>query len=56
MKHNFNPLKDNPDLLTTLKKKPLENIVGKGEKALNQHFLTIFAILLRDKKPAFQFH
>ena len=30
----------NPDFLTTLtKKKPLENIVGKGENAGNQHFL-----------------
>ena len=26
-------------ILTTLKKKPLENIVGKGENAGNQHFL-----------------
>ena len=26
-------------LLTTLKKKPFENIVGKGENAVNQHFL-----------------
>ena len=26
-------------LLTTLKKKPKENIVGKGENAGNQHFL-----------------
>ena len=26
-------------LLTTLKKKPFENNVGKGENAGNQHFL-----------------
>ena len=26
-------------LLTTLRKKPFENIVGKGENAGNQHFL-----------------
>ena len=26
-------------ILTTLKKKPLENSVGKGENAGNQHFL-----------------
>ena len=25
--------------LTTLRKKPIENIVGKGENAGNQHFL-----------------
>ena len=35
---DINPLPHNPDL-TTLGKKPLENIVGKGEKAGNQHFL-----------------
>ena len=28
-------------LLTTLKKKPFENIVGKGENADNQHFLLL---------------
>ena len=28
----------NPDL-TTMRKKPSENIVGKGENASNQHFL-----------------
>ena len=35
----FNPLPHNPDFLTTLKKTPFENIVGKWENAGNQHFL-----------------
>ena len=34
----LNSLQHNPDL-TTLRKKPFENIVGKGENAGNQHFL-----------------
>ena len=34
-----NPLPLNPDFLTTLEKKPFENIVGKEENAGNQHFL-----------------
>ena len=29
-------------LLTTLEKKPFENIVGKGENACNKHFLLFF--------------
>ena len=36
--------------VTTLYKKPFENIVGKGENAGNQHFLffpTMFSILSR---------
>ena len=34
-----NPLPHNPDFLTTLRNKALENIVEKGENAGNQHFL-----------------
>ena len=37
-------------LLTTLKKKPFENTMGKGENASNQHslfFPTVFSILSR---------
>ena len=40
----FNPLKlftTQSRLLTTLRKKPFENIVGKGENAGNQHFLLL---------------
>ena len=39
-----------PRDLTTLRKKPFENIVGKGENAGNQHFLLLpqcFSILSR---------
>ena len=35
---NFEP---HSGLLTTLKKRPFENIVGKGENADNQHFLLL---------------
>ena len=35
----FNPLQNNPDFLTPLKKKAFENIVGNRENAGNQHFL-----------------
>ena len=36
---SFKPLTIYSPLLTTLKKKPLANIVGKGENAGKQHFL-----------------
>ena len=35
----LNFLPHNPNFLTTLRKKPFENIVGKGKNAVNQHFL-----------------
>ena len=35
----INSLPNDPDFLTTLKKKAVENVVGKGEKAGSQHFL-----------------
>ena len=35
----LNSVPHNPRLLMTLRKKPLENIVGNGENASNQHFL-----------------
>ena len=36
-------------LLTTLGRKPLENIVGKGENAGNQHFLLFPQCFLPDQ-------
>ena len=36
---NNKPFTTQSRLLTTLKKKPFENDVGKGENAGNQHFL-----------------
>ena len=33
------PIPKNPEFWRTFRKKPLENIVGKGENAGNQHFL-----------------
>ena len=35
----LNSLPHNPNILMTQRKKTLENIVGKGENAGNQHFL-----------------
>ena len=35
----LSPLPHSPDFLTTLIKRPFENILGKGESAGNQHFL-----------------
>ena len=42
-------------LLTTQKKKTLENNVGQGENAGNQHFLLFphFLLLCRSKKSSF---
>ena len=44
-------------LLTTLKKKALENTMGKGENAGNQHFLLFpqcFLLYLREKLLFYQ--
>ena len=38
-------------LLTTLRKKPYENIVGKGENAGNQHFLLFPQCFLAHQSP-----
>ena len=35
----FYPFTTQSRLLTTLQKRPIENILGKGENAGNQHFL-----------------
>ena len=45
-------------LLTTQHKKPLENIVGKGENAGNQHFLLLPQCFLPFQRqiPFFQPH
>ena len=40
------PFTTQSQLLTTLKKNPFENIVGKGENAGNQHFLLFPQCLL----------
>ena len=46
------------ELLTTLKKKPFENIVGKGENADDQHFLPFAQCFLTIPKiiPVFKLH
>ena len=50
--HGLTLITTQPRLLTTLKKKALENTVGKGENAGNQHFLLFqecFLLYQREK-------
>ena len=44
----------NPRNLTTLRKKPFENIVGKGEDAGKQHFLLFPKCFQPYKRKKFQ--
>ena len=44
-----------PDFLKTLEKKTFENIVGKGENAVNQHFLLFPQCFLPVPKTNFNF-
>ena len=54
----FNPLPHSPDFQRPPRKKPFENIVGKGENAGNQHFLLFPQCFLsyQRQKPSFELH
>ena len=45
---DINSLPHNPDLLMTLRNRPVGDIVGKGENAGNQHFLLFPQCFLLD--------
>ena len=51
MRERVNPL-TNDSILMTLRKKTFENIVGKGEKAGNQHFLLFLKCFLPYKRKS----
>ena len=53
-KKNFNSFSKLSRLLTRLRNKPFENLVGKGENAWNQHFL-LFQPFFYPSQNKFQF-